>query len=190
MNTIMRRTSLALVMAWPATAIAQNPPVQQATGMIAGVVRDRDTKQPIEGVQVFVQGGAYGTTTKANGTYTILGVPAGTYTVVARIVGYSPVETANVVVRADVRRELNIEMRSLDYQVQVQYEPAAVPMRDITAHVTTESCPTSPGARFGINGLQAASLSWRFAWPSRCTRPMTSCAPAWCRSTGASPSRS
>ncbi|HKS07699.1 MAG TPA: carboxypeptidase regulatory-like domain-containing protein [Gemmatimonadaceae bacterium] len=79
-------------------------------GTIGGVVRDKFTRQPIEGVQVFVQGGAYGTTTKANGTYTILGVPPGTYTVIARLVGYAPLETENVVVRTDVRREINIEL--------------------------------------------------------------------------------
>ena len=79
-------------------------------GTIGGVVRDRATQQPLEGVQVYVQGGAYGSMTKANGTYTILGVPPATYTVVARLVGYAPVEIENVVVRTDVRRELNIAL--------------------------------------------------------------------------------
>ncbi|HKS04959.1 MAG TPA: carboxypeptidase regulatory-like domain-containing protein [Gemmatimonadaceae bacterium] len=164
MKTLMRRTSLALAMAYSSAAIAQNPPVQQATGAIAGVVRDRYTRQPIEGAQVFIQGGAYGTSTKANGTYTILGVPVGTYTVVMRIVGYSPIEVENVVVRGDVRRELNMEMTSVDAQGQVHTEPAAAVLR---AGTTTfvgsaqQTCPSSPGARFGVNGLQAASLSWR-----------------------------
>jgi hypothetical protein len=165
MKTIMRRTSLALAMAYSATAIAQNPPVREATGAIAGIVRDRDTKQPVAGVQVYVLGGAYGTTTKDNGTYTILGVPAGAYTVIARIVGYSPVETENVVVRADVRRELNVELSAATDERARLTQPLRVrgslPSAMTSGAPAAVVCATGPGARLGINGMQAASLSWR-----------------------------
>ena len=175
MKTLMRRTSVALAMAYSATATAQNPPVQQATGTIAGVVRDRDTRTPIEGVQVFVQGGAYGTMTKANGTYTILGVPPGTYTIVARHFAYYAVETTNVVVRADVRRELNVELSASAVRpttsptIELGHRPVVHPVQPqivtppgaVTIIATTTTCPTGPGARFGITGVQSASMSWR-----------------------------
>ena len=98
-------TAIALAM-----LTAQGTAVAQGSGTITGVVRDKESKAPLPGVQVYVQGGAYGTMTKDNGSYTILGVPPGTYTVIARIVGYAAVETENVVVRLDVRREVNIEL--------------------------------------------------------------------------------
>jgi hypothetical protein len=100
------------------------------SGTIGGIVRDRATRQPIEGVQVFVQGGAYGTTTRANGTYTILGVPPGTYTVVARLVGYAPLETENVVVRVDVRREINIELAQSSSTLSMKVAADSPPTRE------------------------------------------------------------
>jgi len=99
----------------------------QGSGTIAGTVSNKDTKQPIEGVQVFVQGGAYGTTTKANGTYTILGVPPGTYTVVARMIGYTTIDNENVTVRIDVKRTLDIAMTQSATTLTTQKIEAAPP---------------------------------------------------------------
>src|SRR5687767_2076883 len=62
----------------------------QATGTISGRVRDAATAVPLAGVQVRVDGTALGTMTRADGTYTITGVPAGAHFVSARRIGYAP----------------------------------------------------------------------------------------------------
>src|SRR5512143_3529718 len=63
----------------------------QDAGKIAGRVRDRDSKEPLPGVNVVVKGTRLGGTTDVNGEYFILNVPPGIYDVTARIVGYQVV---------------------------------------------------------------------------------------------------
>ncbi|MEX2325876.1 MAG: carboxypeptidase regulatory-like domain-containing protein [Gemmatimonadaceae bacterium] len=62
----------------------------QATGTISGRVRDVASAAPLTGVQVRVEGTALGTMTRADGSYTITGVPAGSHFVSARRIGYAP----------------------------------------------------------------------------------------------------
>jgi hypothetical protein len=80
------------------------------TGRITGVVTDAGTGQPIEGVQVMVQGTGLGALSQANGRYFILGVVPGAYTVAARRIGYQNVEVAGVTVAIDVAREVNFRL--------------------------------------------------------------------------------
>lgn len=71
-------------------------PSQQAPGRIRGRVTAEGANSPIPGVQVVVTGGAPGTTrgaiTNEAGEYTISGVPEGTYTLRARLIGYAAAE--------------------------------------------------------------------------------------------------
>lgn len=89
---------------------------------------NKETKEPIAGVSVTVQGTAYGSITKDNGTYTILGVPPGTYTVVARRVGHGQVTINNVVVSIDVKRPLDIQMSSTGTLAAQNVEAPPVPI--------------------------------------------------------------
>ena len=61
---------------------------QQATGTIRGRVTDDATQQPLSGVTVAV--GSRGAQTQNDGRYVIPGVPAGAYSVRARVIGYAP----------------------------------------------------------------------------------------------------
>src|SRR6202171_3592984 len=63
----------------------------QPTGNITGQVIDSATRQPIAGVNVVVEGTRLGTITRDDGTFTIVGVPAGTHPVRARRIGYGSV---------------------------------------------------------------------------------------------------
>ena len=68
----------------------------QDAGKIAGRIRDRESKEPIPGVNVVVKGTRLGGTTDVNGEYFILNVPPGLCEVTARIVGYQTVTQRNV----------------------------------------------------------------------------------------------
>ncbi len=61
---------------------------QVSTGTIRGHVTDKATQQPLSGVTVTI--GARRAQTQADGGYAIAGVPAGTDSLRARIIGYSP----------------------------------------------------------------------------------------------------
>lgn len=65
---------------------------QQSGGSVTGTVVDKSSKEPIAYVQVFVKGTTLGTSTDANGNYSIKGIPSGNQTIVARLMGYSACE--------------------------------------------------------------------------------------------------
>ena len=79
----------------PAAAVAQ----QGAAGTITGRVLDRQSQRPLDGVQIRVVGTPRGAQTDQTGTYRIVGVPAGSVTIVSQRIGYGPV-TRTVVVPA------------------------------------------------------------------------------------------
>jgi outer membrane receptor protein involved in Fe transport len=81
------------------------------TGKIAGIVTDQATGQPLEGAQIIIAGTGLQTLTGSSGRYFLINVPPGTYTLVARRIGYQTVESRNVLVLIDVTRELNFPLR-------------------------------------------------------------------------------
>jgi outer membrane receptor protein involved in Fe transport len=72
------------------------PPV----GSIAGRMTDAKTQTALAGATVVVQGTPHSATSGNDGRYRIADVPAGTYTLRARYIGYAPA-TASVTVSAD-----------------------------------------------------------------------------------------
>src|SRR2546427_6564021 len=61
---------------------------QQATGTVRGRVTDGATQQPLSGVTVAV--GSRAAQAQNDGRYVITAVPAGSYSVRARVIGYTP----------------------------------------------------------------------------------------------------
>src|SRR5919197_2575990 len=89
---MLRRLLLSLAGAlWCAAASLTPVGAQQPTGTITGQVIDSATGQPLAGVNVVVEGTRLGAITTDDGTFTIVGVPAGTHTVRARRIGYGSV---------------------------------------------------------------------------------------------------
>ena len=93
---------------------------QAQTGKISGVVTDAASGQPIEGVQVFVQGTGLGAISQANGRYFILSVQPGTYTLQARRIGYQSQEQVGVQITIDATREVNFRLNAATAQLGVQ----------------------------------------------------------------------
>lgn len=87
-------------------ALTAAPAVAEAqTGKLTGIVTDKETGKPLEGVTVVIQGTTLGDVSQANGRYFIINVPPGTYTVQARRVGYQTVNVTNVSIVIDQTRE-------------------------------------------------------------------------------------
>ena len=105
------RRLLGLVLGLAAVAFVPRA-LEAQTGKITGVVTDQSTGQPVEGVQIFLQGTGFGSVSNANGRYFLLSVPPGSYTVVARRIGYAEQARPDVQVLIDVTRELNFALSS------------------------------------------------------------------------------
>jgi TonB-linked SusC/RagA family outer membrane protein len=82
----------------------------QETGTIRGTVRNTEG-QPLQGVQVYLEGTTVGSVTNADGRYTITRVPLGTHTVVAEFLGFGTARQTNVTVTAAEAGVVNFELR-------------------------------------------------------------------------------
>ena len=85
---------------------------QDQTGTIRGVVVDSSTNQPVADANVVVEGTRRGAITGSDGSFVIGGVPAGTYTVRARRIGFgAPAQVVTVSAGATVTANFALDRR-------------------------------------------------------------------------------
>ncbi len=82
------------------------------TGKIAGRVVDKETGEPLIGINVVVKGTSLGAATDIDGYYAILSVPPGIHTTITSMVGYSTVTVNEIRVLIDQTATVNVEMVS------------------------------------------------------------------------------
>ena len=83
----------------------------QTTGKIAGNVLD-ENRQPVIGANVIIQGTALGAAVNEDGSYFILNIPSGTYTIMVSAIGFTKNRIENVEVRPGLTTRLNVELNS------------------------------------------------------------------------------
>jgi TonB-dependent starch-binding outer membrane protein SusC len=105
----------------------------QGDGTITGVVTDQATQQPVAGAQVVVMGTQRGAMTDQQGRFSIPGVPAGSYEIRARRLGYAPTalrvtvaaggtETANFALATSARTLDEVVVNAVTGQEQRRVE--------------------------------------------------------------------
>jgi len=80
------------------------------TGKIAGVVTDKETGEPLIGVNIVVQEVMLGSASDENGKFYVLNVSPGLYTIKANYIGYGGVEVQEVRVTVDITTTIDIQM--------------------------------------------------------------------------------
>ena len=111
------------------------------TGKIAGVVKDKDSGDPLPGANIVVEGTTMGAATNLNGEYFILNVPPGVYVLQASMVGYNSMSWTNVSVSIDLTTTINFELSPTVIEFEAVTVTAERPMiqKDITS--STEIIP-------------------------------------------------
>lgn len=91
------------------------------TGKIAGKVIDSETKEPIPGCNIIIEGTTLGAASDPDGEFFIINIPPGTYTVRASMVGYKTYRIQNVKVLMDLTTTLEfiMEVQVLDIGEEV-----------------------------------------------------------------------
>lgn len=87
------------------------------TGKIAGKITDKESKELLIGATVSIDGTTLGAVSDVNGSFIILSVAPGAYTVKASYVGYQTITVANVRVSSGLTTELNFALPSQAVQV-------------------------------------------------------------------------
>jgi len=108
MSVMRIRARAVLGIAFALLAVAL-PAFAGTTGKITGVVREKG-KTALPGVTVIIEGTRFGAIADDQGRYTILNVPAGTYVLRGKIIGYADYVATNVQVTPDFTTEINLEM--------------------------------------------------------------------------------
>ena len=72
------------------------------TGKLVGVVKDKESQEPLIGANVIIEGTGLGTATDAEGRYFILQIPPKTYSVRFSMIGYKDVNVKNVKIQVDL----------------------------------------------------------------------------------------
>jgi outer membrane receptor protein involved in Fe transport len=106
-----RWLSLLLLILIPGVVLAQS-------GKIRGTVVDEQTKDPLIGAAVVIEGTSYGSASEIDGTFQILNVPVGTYNIKASYIGYRSITIKNVRVNANLTIEANFKLPGEGVNVQ------------------------------------------------------------------------
>lgn len=111
------------------------------TGKIAGVIRDKETGEPLPGVAVVIQGTTMGAAANEKGEYFILNVLPGVYELRATLIGYAPMEVENVSVSLDLTSTIDFELSPEAIEVRgvtvTAERPIFEPDLTSTAHIIT-----------------------------------------------------
>ncbi|MCX6142267.1 MAG: TonB-dependent receptor, partial [Ignavibacteriales bacterium] len=135
--------ALALIVCFSAFLSAQT------RGKIAGRVTDAENRQPLPGVDVIIEGTMMGASTNADGYYTILNVPPGTFTLKFSIIGYTKTNVKDVRVVIDLTTTVNAELRATTLVAGEIVVTAQRPIvtRDVSAsqfNIQTKNVETMP----------------------------------------------
>ncbi|MCX6641011.1 MAG: TonB-dependent receptor [bacterium] len=98
-------------------------------GKISGTIVDADTKDPIFGVNVTIEGTPQGAATDINGYYVIINLRPGSYSVLATAMGYSQTRQTGVTVSSDLDTKVDFKLKPTVIEggiVEVPYEKPKV----------------------------------------------------------------
>jgi len=82
------------------------------TGTLSGKVSDKQALVILPGAQIIVEGTTIGAMTDKEGHYIIYNLPAGTYDVSVRMIGYAKLTIRDVVINADLATTLDLGLRT------------------------------------------------------------------------------
>ncbi|MGE5499183.1 MAG: carboxypeptidase-like regulatory domain-containing protein, partial [Syntrophothermus sp.] len=105
------------------------------TGKISGKIVDKKTGEPLFGATISLENTKFGGVSDADGSYYIINIPPGTYSVKATYVGYKSVMEKNVVVNIDRTTKVDFQIESTDLQtgtVEVVAHAEGGIIRDLT----------------------------------------------------------
>ncbi|RPH36239.1 TonB-dependent receptor, partial [bacterium] len=112
------------------------------SGILEGYVKDKRSGEALPGVNVSIAALHRGTVTGPNGAYQLQDLRIGTYEVRVTLIGYRAHVARNVIINADLRTRLNVELEPSDVtleEVVVTQEKPRI-QRDVTStsYIVTE----------------------------------------------------
>ncbi len=131
---------------------------EEMDGSIRGFVRDLETKSPLIGVNVVVQGTDFGAATDSSGRYTITGIPAGSYAIMFSYVGYQTRVKTDVIVRPAriTSLEADLQVKAVEQQVvkvTADYFAPVASQPTSAVNFSNEEIRRTPGAAGDVSRI-------------------------------------
>jgi len=92
--------------------VRENSLYSGTTGKIIGTIVDSETKSPLPGANVVLEGTTMGAASDLSGVYLILNVPPGVYTLRVSMMGYKDYRVENVLVKIDLTTTVNFQLEA------------------------------------------------------------------------------
>ena len=108
------------------------------TGKLAGTIKDAQTREPLVGANVIIEGTNFGAATNIDGEYVILNISPGRYNVKFSFIGYETIIIQNVVIVVDQTTQLQMELNPQTIQVDEIVVTARTPLiqKDVTSSIS------------------------------------------------------
>jgi len=132
------------------------PAGADVTGKLSGKVVD-EKKQPLAGVNIRIEGQRLGAVSDEQGNYFILGIPAGTWRVIANRMDLAPYTAENVTIAPDFTTTLDIAMKTQAVQVQEVRITAERPLIQKDATGTTRFLSAEDVQKLPTRGYRDAA---------------------------------
>jgi hypothetical protein len=147
----LNRLSVVLLL----VALLASTALAGTTGKIAGTVIDKQTGEPLPGVNVVIAGTTIGAATNIQGEFFIINVPPGKYTLKINLIGYRPMEITNVEVTIDLTTKVDLDLETETIDMGTITVEAERPL--IEPDVTSTRMRITPDEITGsaVNGLVA-----------------------------------
>jgi hypothetical protein len=139
------------------------------TGKLVGIVLDKSTSEVLPGVNIIIDNTVLGAATDLDGSFLILGIPPGIYTVRAMMIGYVDMVQTGVVVNVDKTTHLEFRLSQTSLELGETIEVTAerpLVKRDLTStesSVGREAIESLPVDNFqDVVNLQAGVIDGHF----------------------------
>ena len=142
--------------------------VAQTAGKITGTIKDAETNEVLIGVNIIVDGTYSGAATDIDGTYYILNVKPGTYSLTVNMIGYKQVKMENVRVSVNRTSTINalLEPTVIEGETVIVEVDAITTRKDQTStikNISTDQIAKLPVENIGaIVGMQAGVVEGHF----------------------------
>ena len=146
--------------------ILSNPLFSGTTGKVSGVVSSSETKAPLIGVNVVLANTSLGTVTDSLGTFALLNIPPGDYSIQASMIGYADFTLEDVIIKIDQTAivEIFLNQRSIEMEKITVEATRPIIIHDISnsqINITSDEITDLPfddisdvlGLQAGIEGL-------------------------------------
>lgn len=158
MTTYKSAFSTVLTLAVVGTLAAPQMTAQTVT-TVTGTILDAVSGKPVSGVGITVLGSDLTTTTGADGTYTLTGVPPGLIKVKAQIIGFHPITTPYYNLKPGESEHVNFKLAPLQVQlpaIEVRGErPEERQWAFGSSILTSEQLPTQGSVLDALQGTVA-----------------------------------